>query len=118
MLLWPLSRVRPAPLTLSITPGAAALGAVLVGLGLRLWGVWYGLPYLYQTDEPFLVLSAWHMYQTGDMNPHFWDYPGLQIYTILALIWIRNLLSPAIPYLAANGEYLLVRLVNVAYATA
>lgn len=54
-----------------------ALGAVLaVALALRLWGLHYGLPWLfYFHDEPQVVLRALR-FGTGDFNPHFFIWPG------------------------------------------
>lgn len=99
-------------------PAGLALGAVLLlGLGLRLWGIDYGLPYAYHPDEPFLIGVAWRMFRTGDLDPNFWDYPTLQIYALLVLIALREGLQPYLPVLATPGmEYLLGRLLNVAYA--
>jgi len=57
---------------------ALALGAVLVlALALRLWGLRYGLPWLfYFHDEPQIVLRALR-FGTGDLNPHFFIWPGI-----------------------------------------
>ena len=61
-------RPRGAPL---------ALGAVLAAaLALRLWGLHYGLPWLfYFHDEPQVVLRALR-FGTCDFNPHFFIWPG------------------------------------------
>jgi hypothetical protein len=57
--------------------GALALAALLlVALALRLWGIHYGLPWLfYFHDEPQVVLRALR-FGTGDLNPHFFIWPG------------------------------------------
>ncbi len=58
-----------------------ALGVVMViGLGLRLWGIGYGLPYLYHPDEPLGASIALRMLKTGDLNPHFFGYGSLFFY--------------------------------------
>jgi len=31
---------------------------ILIAFVLRVWGIWFGLPYLYQSDEPYEVLRA------------------------------------------------------------
>ena len=56
---------------------SAALVALLaVALALRLWGIHYGLPWLfYFHDEPQVVLRALR-FGTGDLNPHFFIWPG------------------------------------------
>jgi 4-amino-4-deoxy-L-arabinose transferase-like glycosyltransferase len=58
----------------------ALLAIVLLGLALRTWGVNFGLPYLYHPDEPAIVTIAQQMFKTGDLNPHFFNYPTLSIY--------------------------------------
>src|SRR2546427_6664199 len=57
--------------------GARAVAALLgVALALRLWGIHYGLPWLfYFHDEPQVVLRALR-FGTGDLNPHFFIWPG------------------------------------------
>ncbi|MCC7262509.1 MAG: glycosyltransferase family 39 protein [Candidatus Latescibacteria bacterium] len=62
------------------------LGLILgIGLGLRLWGIDFGLPNLYcRPDESTLVHKAMGM-GTGDLNPHFFNYPSLHFYLLAAL---------------------------------
>ncbi|MBM3278360.1 MAG: glycosyltransferase family 39 protein [Candidatus Handelsmanbacteria bacterium] len=62
------------------------LGLILVlGLGLRLWGIDFGLPNLYcRPDENTLVHKAGGMGK-GDLNPHFFNYPSLHFYVLAAL---------------------------------
>jgi 4-amino-4-deoxy-L-arabinose transferase-like glycosyltransferase len=58
-----------------------ALGAILVvAFGLRLWGVSYGLPQSYVSDEYDFVHSYLKMIKRGDFNPHWWIHPSLQAY--------------------------------------
>ena len=56
---------------------AATLAAALA---LRLWGIDFGLPYLYHPDEPGYVAIAQRIFTTGDLNPHFFNYPSLFFY--------------------------------------
>ncbi len=49
---------------------AAVIGIVLLALGLRVWGVGFGLPYLYHPDEPRYVDSAQVLFKTLDLDPH------------------------------------------------
>lgn len=51
-----------------------------LGLGLRLWGIGFGLPYLYHPDEGLPVAVALRMLQTGNLNPNFFDWPSLLFY--------------------------------------
>lgn len=81
-------------------PYALALIAIcLLSLGLRLWRLDFGqeLPYLAHTDEPTQYNPAVRMIQTGDLNPHFFNYPSLTIYlhalVLYAGFWVGRLLG-------------------------
>jgi 4-amino-4-deoxy-L-arabinose transferase-like glycosyltransferase len=59
----------------------AALGLILAAaLGLRMLWSHNGLPYLHHWDEPRIANNALRMLQTGDFNPHFFNYGSLLIY--------------------------------------
>jgi Dolichyl-phosphate-mannose-protein mannosyltransferase len=70
-------------------PGLA--GVLLVGLGLRLWGVGQGLPYPYNSDEAdHFVPHAIKMFQDGSLNPHYFANPPAFTYLLhylFALWW-------------------------------
>jgi 4-amino-4-deoxy-L-arabinose transferase-like glycosyltransferase len=53
---------------------------LLLGLAVRVWGIDFGLPYLYHPDEPNKIVMAQTMFKTGDLNPHFFKKPTLFIY--------------------------------------
>src|SRR6266404_5286496 len=59
---------------------------VILGLALavRLLGINYGLPYVYNPDEAILVNHA-VAFGTGDLNPHFFGYPSLYIYVLFLI---------------------------------
>ncbi len=57
------------------------LAAILVaGLALRLWGINFGLPFLYHPDEPMPVTSALRILHTGNLDPGFFIWPSLLVY--------------------------------------
>lgn len=56
------------------------VGILALALVLRAWGVNFGLPYLYHPDEPGYVAIAQNIIKTGDLNPHFFNYPSLFFY--------------------------------------
>ena len=61
----------------------AHLGLALVLLAaavLRFWALPHGVPFSVQVDEPEVMVRAVRMMKTGDLNPHFFDYPTLYIY--------------------------------------
>ncbi|OGS20847.1 MAG: hypothetical protein A3J83_06470 [Elusimicrobia bacterium RIFOXYA2_FULL_40_6] len=51
---------------------------------LRFWGIWFDLPYLYTTEEYKVVNYALKM-GSGDLNPHFFNYPSLYLYFTLVV---------------------------------
>jgi Dolichyl-phosphate-mannose-protein mannosyltransferase len=67
-------RDRWALITLVIAVGAFVL---------RVAGADYGLPYHLYWDEPTIVNRAIRM-GSGDLNPHFFYYPGLSFYVTFA----------------------------------
>ncbi|MCI0478775.1 MAG: glycosyltransferase family 39 protein, partial [Anaerolineales bacterium] len=56
------------------------IAVVTLGLGLRLWGIGFGLPYLYHPDEGVPVQIALQILRTGDFNPHFFHWSSLLFY--------------------------------------
>ncbi|MBF0495668.1 MAG: glycosyltransferase family 39 protein [Deltaproteobacteria bacterium] len=57
----------------------------LYAFTLRILGVTDGLPYLYwrHWDEPQIASAALRILKTGDLNPHFFNYPSFMIYACL-----------------------------------
>ncbi len=53
---------------------------LLLGLALRLWGIDFGLPYMYHADENVPVSIALRMLRTGNLNPEFFNWPSLLMY--------------------------------------
>ncbi|MGD8760651.1 MAG: phospholipid carrier-dependent glycosyltransferase [Anaerolineales bacterium] len=67
----------------SISKRAVVLGVVaivLLAAGLRTWQVTWDLPYVYHPDEPYYVWIVQNIFKTGDLNPHFFNYPSLFLY--------------------------------------
>jgi 4-amino-4-deoxy-L-arabinose transferase-like glycosyltransferase len=51
---------------------------------LRIYGVNFGLPYLYYWDEP-TVMNRAVRFGSGDFNPHFFYYPALYMYVLFVV---------------------------------
>jgi 4-amino-4-deoxy-L-arabinose transferase-like glycosyltransferase len=49
---------------------------------LRVTGTSFGLPHTYHPDEGALIMPALRILQTGDFNPHRFDYGSAYIYTL------------------------------------
>ena len=80
---------------------------LLMSLILRLWAVNFGLPYLYHPDEPTVVLRAVNIIQTGDLNPHFFNYPSFQIYLLVLIYLIFFFFGKAIGKFSSLQESIL-----------
>jgi hypothetical protein len=61
------------------------LGVLAWGLGLRVWGIKFGLPFVYHPDEGALVMPALKILQTGDFRPTHLYYGSAYIYSLTAL---------------------------------
>lgn len=63
----------------AMTPRSRVLGVVLLAtLGLRAWGLDYGLPHpLARPDEEQITQQALTIVSTGDLDPGKRNYPGL-----------------------------------------
>ena len=56
---------------------SAALGLILaIALALRLLHVGFGLPSMYDPDEPFFILKAYEMIDGQTLNPRWFGHPG------------------------------------------
>ena len=91
---------------------------------LRYKAVWFGYPLSTHPDEPRLVETARKILETGDWNPHFFNYPSLNIYLNSAVQWMLHQVlvmsnsfetSSQIPTIYA---YLAGRFVNVLLSVA
>ncbi len=104
----------------------AVLGVVVVlALALRLAGVRFGLPAVYNPDES-AIMSRALAFAKGDLNPHNFLYPTLYFYVLFAWVggyfvlawalgWVQSL--PAFQasfFTDPSGIYLAGRLLSVA----
>ena len=58
---------------------------------LRFWALSQGIPSNPGVDEPEVMHRAVRMMKTGDLNPHFFDYPTLYMYMQAAVAIVRFL---------------------------
>jgi 4-amino-4-deoxy-L-arabinose transferase-like glycosyltransferase len=100
-----------------------ALALLVAGL-LRFWTVGHGLPFSPGVDEPEIVVRAVRMMQTGDFNPHFFDYPTLYIYVQMVVAVARFLMGAihgnwtTLASVTPADFYLWGRIVTVLFGTA
>lgn len=71
---------------------AAGWGILAVALGLRAWGLGFGLPAVYNPDE-VAIMSRALAFATGDLNPHNFLYPTFYFYVLFG--WVGASFVPA-----------------------
>lgn len=59
---------------------------LLLALALRLRGLGFGLPALYDPDEPIFILNSLKLLRDGTLNPGWFGHPGTQTIYALALL--------------------------------
>jgi 4-amino-4-deoxy-L-arabinose transferase-like glycosyltransferase len=62
------------------SPNLGLYLALVAAAMLRVWALGAHLPFSPGVDEPEVMERAVRMMKTGDLNPHFFDYPSLYIY--------------------------------------
>ncbi len=72
---------------------------LLVAFLLRVYGIRFGLPHIYHPDEPAVVGPVHLMVQTGDFNPHWFNWPSLYFY-IQVFVYVARFL-----FGASRGSY-------------
>jgi hypothetical protein len=77
---------------------------VLVALALRLIGVRYGLPAVYNPDE-LAIMSRALAFAKGDLNPHNFLYPTLYFYVLFAWEGATALLAVATRAVVSFGAF-------------
>ena len=121
---------RPGAVALIASPVVLVGVVMLVAFLFRLRGVTWGLPYLYDPDEHVLVDPAVRFVTTGDLNPHWFGYPGSTIMYPLGLAylvyWIIGYLVGWFPDLQSfatlfwanpTSFYLIARIMTIVLAT-
>lgn len=63
-------------------------GVTVVALALRLWGIDFGLPYAESRPDELTLAGKALGYGTGDLNPHFFNYPSLYSYLLFLVYGI------------------------------
>lgn len=91
----------------SSPPGRVELGSLLAAVALGTWlrvtGLDFGLPAVYNPDE-IAILSRALAFGTGDLNPHNFLYPTFYFYALFAWLgayFVAGWLGGWIPSLAA-----------------
>ena len=59
----------------NLTENKYILIVLIIAFVIRLWGINFGLPYIYSPDEPCYTNRTINFF-TGDFNPHWFGHPG------------------------------------------
>lgn len=72
----------------------AALAIILlIALGLRLHNVGFGLPSMYDPDEPIFMVKALELLKNETLNPKWFGHPGTTTIYLVAIIDVAVLLG-------------------------
>ena len=76
-----------------------------IAVVLRAYGMSFGLPFLYDFDEPTFSDRAFLIIETGDLNPHWFGHPGTTlIYLLAAAYGIYGLVGMAAGWFASWSD--------------
>src|SRR5258705_2941632 len=76
---------------------STALVLVLrLGAALRLFPIWFGLPYPHARPDEETTLGHAAAILAGDPNPHFFNWPSLTFYVLAGLFGIASAIRPGI----------------------
>jgi len=81
---------------------------LIIGAGIRIWGISWGLPQEFHPDEPLVVPRAIGTVTTGDWNPHYFLVPSLQteiISIVYNLVYLGGRISGDFNNPADFGEW-------------
>jgi 4-amino-4-deoxy-L-arabinose transferase-like glycosyltransferase len=87
--------VGPRNMALARTADWPLIGTVVLALALRIWGLNFGLPYIYHSDEPRYISVAQHIFKTGNLDPHSFEFLSINsfVYIVNALAYIPYYLA-------------------------
>ena len=81
-------------MTFKLSKTSLALGLILLlGLAFRLVNIGFGLPGMYDPDEPLFVLKAYKLLDDGTLNPGWFGHPGTTTIYLMAIVDVLVFLS-------------------------
>jgi 4-amino-4-deoxy-L-arabinose transferase-like glycosyltransferase len=89
---------------------------VIPGGFVRLWGINFGLPHLHHPDEWALAMPALRILQTGDLNPHRFDYGSLYMYLLAGVYGLYFLYGRSRGFFASIHDFPIYEPTHSVYA--
>ncbi len=89
------------------------LAILLGGFGLRVWGIAWGLPYLFHPDEYQVVQVYLMMVKNHSLSPHFFGYPGFPLYINALFYAIYYLFQRLMGVFQGPGDIAFPQIVNL-----
>lgn len=83
-----------------------------MGAALRLYPIWFGLPYPHARPDEATALGHATAILAGDLNPHFFHWPSLTFYLFAGLFGLNSLVRRA----AMDADLVLIARAAVALA--
>ena len=74
----------------------ALAGVVLLGAALRVYPIWFGIPYPQARPDETTVLGHAVAVLGGDPNPHFFNWPSLTFYLLAGIFAVAQTLKGAL----------------------
>lgn len=93
-------------------PSTVLALVVVVGAVLRLFPIWFGLPYPHARPDEATTLGHAVAILAGDPNPHFFNWPSLTFYAFAGLFGLASLVRGAV----AQSDLVLIARAAVAIA--
>lgn len=113
-----------------ISSNKLLLAILSVAFGLRFLGIWYGLPGMFNSDEPVNVIQALSYGAKQSLEPTYYDYPTLYSYALFAVYGLYFVFGKlfgafegaldfgAAYFLNPTGLFFVGRLLSVAFGVA
>jgi len=94
------------------------VAAVVVCFALRYRAAWYSYPFRGHADEIFVVGPAFRIATTGDLDPHFFNYPSFTFYVLAGVFRAIHWIRPSFAGAAASPDHFVVaRLVVLLFSS-
>ncbi len=80
------------------------IAILVLGFGLRIYGIDFGLPHSYHDDEDRLVHHAL-AFGMGDLNPHYFNYPSFMMYFLFLFYGAFYVFGTIFGYFSSMSDF-------------